>query len=723
MLLGDPNKIYFALGVHNHQPIGNWDRTIEDGYQHSYLPFIDVLERHPGVHVTAHYAGHLLLWLSEHHPEFLERIRALVARGQMELMTGGLFEPVLSTIPDEDKIGQVRRLSEIIRQLVGYEPVGMWLTGRIWEPQLAKPIAEAGVSYTVVDDTHFKAAGLRGGELFGYYQTEEQGYGLSMFPINRPLRLMIPFETPERVIDYLRQHATADGGRLAVCFDDGEKFGSWPNTYQTVYLEGWLDRFFGLLEQHRDWITSCTVNEYRERHRPWGRIYLPTCSTEEMQAWALPPEQTSLFEEARKQVETGYTEFLRGGYWRHFLIKYPEANNLHKKMLRVAQQVKAAAQVETAVAAGHDPQGPRPNVEAAREALWRGQSNDPYWHGVFGGLYLNHLRAANYEALIQAETLCDKLTHGEAAFCELEIVDFDRNGDVEALVSTREQNLYFTPSYGGALFEHDFKPRAYNLLNTLARRPEAYHPKIAQAIHALEVRNAAPIGERSITKETGLERYLHYDWYRRLSLLDHFLHHDTRLETFHNMSYGEQGDFINQPYELSTRESEDGVVVVLNRDGHVWVGSEFWPVRVTKEIFVPSEGGGFVCDYTVTNMWDRPLALWFGVEFNFNMRTATGHDSGFYSAAGRHIEPAGLGAMAVEESIREIGLRDEPLGLDIQLAWSEPGTLWRFPLETVSRSEAGFERVYQSSVVMPHWRLELGACGSWRCRLEQQVST
>ncbi|MDB5098792.1 MAG: alpha-amylase [Cyanobacteria bacterium RYN_339] len=705
MLLADQDKIHLALGLHNHQPVGNWDRVIEDSYQHSYMPFIDVLERHPAIHLSIHYAGHLLAWLAQHHPEFLKRLQALVARGQLELITGGYFEPILATIPDDDKVGQIRYLSETVRNATGYEPVGMWLSGRVWEPHLAKPIAEAGVKYAVVDDTHFKAAGLRGAELLGYYQTEEQGHVVSMFPINRQLRAMIPFQPPERVIELLRQHATSDGQRLMLYFDDGEKFGGWPDTYQSVYLDGWLERFFVLLEENRDWILCSTINEYREAVKPWGRIYLPTASYTEMQEWALPPDQAALFEEARQTVDPRFQDFLRGGYWRHFLIKYPEANNLHKKMLRVSDQVKATAAVAAPVLVGETSSLPADLIGRAREALWRGQSNDPYWHGVFGGIYLNHLRGANYSALLEAEVLCDELRHHGQPFCELEITDFDRDGSVEALVSTQDQNLYFQPGYGGALFEHDFKARHYNLLDTLARRPEAYHAAI----------------RKTGSKERGLDKLLHYDWYRRLSLLDHFFHPDTSLETLHNMSYGEQGDFINQPYELSTRETDEGVVIQLTRDGHVWVGPEFWPIRVAKEILVPRTGAGFTATYTVTNLWDRPLEAWFGVELNVNVRAGSGQERAFYSAAGRQIEPSGLGAMAHDESIREIGVRDETLGLAVHMSWSEEANLWRFPVETVSRSESGYERVYQSSVLVPNWRLALAQGGQWRCMMKQQV--
>jgi alpha-amylase len=746
MLLADHNKINLALGVHNHQPIGNWDWVIEDSFQHSYLPFIDVLERHPGVHVTIHYAGHLLAWLAEHHPEFVARIRTMALAGQIELITGGYYEPIMVAIPDADKIGQVRKLSDAIREHAGLEPTGAWLTGRVWEPALAKPLVEAGVAYTVLDDVHFKAGGLRGNQLFGYYQTEEQGSAMSLFPIHRPLRAMIPFEAPEKVIDYLAQNATQDGTRLAVVLDDGEKFGGWPNTYQAVYLDGWLDRFFSLIEENSDWLGSVTLGEYKRTHKPWGRIYVPSCAYGEMQVWALPPEQAIAYDEAKAALDPRHQDFIRGADWRNFLIKYPEANLLHKKMLQVADRLTLAARPDEAApakvsllrsvlggGAKRAVVSDRPVtaeeraklIESAKDALWRGQSNDPYWHGVFGGVYLNHLRAANYGALLLAESACDKLRHGEGEFLDAELADFDRDGQDEALVGTRDQNVYVKPGYGGALFEHDVKAKAVNLLSTLARRPEAYHQALPRAIHARDVASAGPaaIGERVVTKEAGLEKFLYYDWYQRFSLLDHFLHPDTRLETFYNMSYGEQGDFINQPYALEVEEAEDAVVLKLSRDGHVWIGPEFWPVRVAKAIRVPKSGVGFSVEYTLTNGWDRPVGVWFGVELNLNMRTCNDTQRAFYSPTGRQLEPGSLAATAQDDHIGEVGLRDEALGLDIHVAWSEIGNLWRFPLETVSRSESGFERVYQSTVLLPHWRVTLPASGEWRCTLEQSIQT
>ncbi|MGE5706695.1 MAG: alpha-amylase/4-alpha-glucanotransferase domain-containing protein [Bacteroidota bacterium] len=717
MLLAEQPKINLILGLHNHQPVGNWDWVIEDAYQHSYLPFIDCLAAHPGVRISIHYTGFLLEWLEEHHPEYIEKLDALISSGQLEILTGAHYEPILPVIPDRDKVGQIRRLTDTIERLFGKVPTGMWLAERVWEPHLVQSMVEGGVEYTILDDAHFKAVGLRKDRLFGYYQTEEQGQTLQIFPINKDLRALIPFAPPEKTIDYLRANASSDGGRMVLCFDDGEKFGCWPNTYQAVYLDGWLDRFFGLLEEHSDWIETVTVEQFREKRPPWGRVYLPSTSYLEMQEWALPSEQATLFEEALKKTDPRYVDFLRGGYWRNFLVKYPESNNLHKKMLRVSSMVESLMQARQPVPAGFGADPTREEaVLDAQEALWRGQSNDPYWHGVFGGLYLTNLRSANYQNLLEAEGICDSLLY-DGPFLKLEERDFDCDGRPELLVSTPTQNCYFN-LLGGSLFELDYKPKNFNLLDTIARRPEPYHGRIGEPPSEREIHRS--LREVTPSKEAGFERMLHYDWYRRISLIDHFLNPDSFLESFYNVSYGEQGDFVNQPYECSVEEGEEGLVLHLHRDGHVWIGADFWPIRLAKRVTIPRDAAQLRVDYTIENGWDRPVSLWFGVEFNANFLAGSAPDR-FYYSPDQTIEEPQLASKGELLDLNALGLRDEYLGIDYLLHWSEPATVWRFPIETISQSEAGFEKVYQSSVVMPNWKFELAPLGKRQFCINQSI--
>ncbi|HEY4723203.1 MAG TPA: 4-alpha-glucanotransferase, partial [Anaerolineae bacterium] len=187
------NKIYLSLALHNHQPVGNFDYVIEDAYQRAYEPMIAALERHPGMRLALHYSGSLRDWLKANQPDFLRRVRTLVGRKQIEIMTGGYYEPVLVVLPDADKLGQIAKLTEAIRADYGAEPTGGWLAERVWEPHLPKALHEAGLEYTVVDDTHFRYVGYTDDDLFGYYVTEEQGRTLKIFPTSRSLRFMLPW--------------------------------------------------------------------------------------------------------------------------------------------------------------------------------------------------------------------------------------------------------------------------------------------------------------------------------------------------------------------------------------------------------------------------------------------------------------------------------------------------------------------------------------------------
>ena len=69
----------------------------------------------------------------------------------------------------------------------------------------------------------------------------------------------------------------------------------------------------------------------------------------------------------------------------------------------------------------------------------------------------------------------------------------------------------------------------------------------------------------------------------------------------------------------------------------------------------------------------------------------------------------------------EIHLVDEWVGMEVVLKMDKPCNLWRFPIETVSLSESGFERIFQGSCLLPHWPLELESKDSFEVTIELGV--
>ncbi len=255
-------KIHLVLIIHAHQPVGNFDHVFEQLYRQSYLPFLEQVERHPAIRLGLHYTGPLLEWLDARHPEFLERLAALVHRHQVEIIGGAFYEPILISIPRADQAEQIRRMRAYLLQRFGQAPSGAWLAERVWEPHLPAIFEAAQVDYTLLDDIHFLCAGLEAEQLFGYYVAEEGGATVKVIPGLQAMRYLVPFHTVDESIAYLRDAAGRHPDGMVATGDDCEKFGGWPGTYEHCYTNGWLDKFFTAVEKNSDWLatTSARMN-------------------------------------------------------------------------------------------------------------------------------------------------------------------------------------------------------------------------------------------------------------------------------------------------------------------------------------------------------------------------------------------------------------------------------------------------------------------------------
>src|SRR5580704_10248915 len=156
-----------VLALHNHQPVGNFGHVFQAAYDACYRPVVDLAAEFPAVKLALHYTGPLLEWLARERPTFLADVRALADRGQVEILGGGFYEPMLAVLSDEDAAGQILHMQAFCKQHFGVTPTGMWLAERVWDPDLPRVIAPTGMRYTFLDDTHFFAAGLTRGRLSG----------------------------------------------------------------------------------------------------------------------------------------------------------------------------------------------------------------------------------------------------------------------------------------------------------------------------------------------------------------------------------------------------------------------------------------------------------------------------------------------------------------------------------------------------------------------------
>ena len=489
-------------------------------------------------------------------------------------------------------------------------------------------------------------------ELDGFFSTEEDGTRLDLFPISEALRYRLPFSPAHEVVGYLEGLAD-QGHTAAIYFDDIEKFGIWPETYDWVYNRGWLKALIeGVLASPK--IRTATYADFHARHATRGIVYLPTTSYSEMNEWTLPMPAAGIYSQLLADEKAAghgdrHRPFIRGGIWRNFLSRYPEANWMHKRMQALSARLAAL---------------PAAPAELTAD-LYRAQANDAYWHGLFGGLYLPHLRRAVWNNIIALEAKLDALQPRP----EVVAVDLDFDGKNEVIAHNAALQLVIRDDGLGAAHELSSYKLNHNFGDTLRRYHEHYHDKIAGGHSHTEhqgegiasahdvVRFKHPVSAEDIVPDT-LPRALWLDELDEQNLTD---------------------------YQLSDSEA-----LTFARDG------------IKKTCAISTS--------TVTICWQ--LTGLAGRRFATTLHLAMPSCDGFlgrYLLADGSI-PGGFGQSIQLADASALTLEDGVLGGSVKLQTTIPAQISGRPQQTVSQSEAGFEKIMQSTQIRLDWLIPNDAC-------------
>jgi 4-alpha-glucanotransferase len=653
------DEVKLLFGVHAHQPAGNFPEVIRDAHLRCYGPFLEVLERHPDFPFAMHVSGWLLEFLMREFPEDMRRLRAMVERGQTEIFGGGDTEPVLAALPEKDRRGQLRAMNERLRRRLSVRPRGAWLTERVWEATIVPALVTGGIEYVAVDDYHFLCAGQSAQRLGGHFSTEEDGRRLDLFPISETLRYKIPFAPVADAIGHLESLPAG----AAIYFDDIEKFGIWPETHEWVYGRRWLEDFIEAVIGSRR-VVPTRYDEYHAAHASQGIVYLPTVSYTEMGEWTLPPQSSARFAQLVERAKREGTfeldkPYLRGGHWRNFFSRYPESNRMHKRM-------EAASRRFHALRSGQRTKGMRDDLHLA-------QANDAYWHGLFGGIYLPHLRRQVYSALARLERAVDAQAPRE----RVERSDIDLDGRIEVSLWNPSGIAIAQPHAGASVCEFTHYGLAHNFCDTLARREEHYYDKI----------RAGPVGVRSDAPASIHERVAFRSHISNDDLVPD--HYPRSLFVDFWRPDGGAATFVHY-VEAATR----GVSALF-------VGG-VGELAIKKRLKL--ETNGLSSKYDLTSSRDERGAM--TVELNISMPSCDG-PGGAYVIDGQ--ARAGFGEELRGENCAALDLVDSELSGCLCVRVSPPAQVEARPLYTVSQSESGFEKIMQAATVRLTWPLRLDA--------------
>ena len=280
-------------------------------------------------------------WLDAQHPEYVDRLAGLVAAGPDR----DRRRAVLRADPDDDSLARPRRpdhapTREWLERRLGAKVRGMWMPERVWEQSLTSDLADAGIEYTVLDDFHFKNAGLdRRAARTATTSPRTTAGCCRCFPAASGCGTLIPFAAPQETIDYLRGIAEQQPGAVVVFGDDGEKFGTWPDTQEArLRPTAGCAQFFDALRPNSDWLKLDHADRGDRQRAAAGqdlpaRRQLPRDDRVGAAGRAAQSSTSTSVHELEHDARWPQIKpFVRGGFWRNFKVKYPETNEMYARM-------------------------------------------------------------------------------------------------------------------------------------------------------------------------------------------------------------------------------------------------------------------------------------------------------------------------------------------------------------------------------------------------------
>jgi len=413
-------KIYLILGSHAHVPSGSSESEFEYVYENKIRPFVLNLNRYSKIQAVLHYSGVLLNWVERTHLEIFRLIEEMVTRKQVEILSGGFYEPVFPLIPLQDRVGQIEFLTTYLRKHFGKRPLGCWIPLMAWEQNLTTALHASEMNYTFLSQDQFIQAGMTYGELFSPCITEDQGKLVTVFPVFSKLESELAEKSFSYVFTELMKKTEED--RLSI--DGG--------------LDG-LDRIVSVFPER----VSSSPEEAPDT--AWYRFFEEISLSEKIVETILP---SKIIKSQKKYKKISFSDStcVSGFSPRRFLINSCEANGIYSKMIFTNVLISQL-------------KGDRARKQNAREELWKAQ--DSCFFSPGNGHLRGELRKSAYSSLLRAE----QLSRESGKFIPSLIqYDFDFDGNMEYLFQNEKINCYIQPK-GAGIFELDYLPKNWNYLD------------------------------------------------------------------------------------------------------------------------------------------------------------------------------------------------------------------------------------------------------------------
>jgi alpha-amylase len=310
---------------------------------------------------------------------------------------------------------------------------------------------------------------------------------------------------------------------------------------------------------------------------------------------------------------------------------------------------------------------------------------------------------------------CERRLEGAGKPIGIECLRADVDGDGQAEVTVRSRTLgaLLRPARGGSLTELTWMGGEMDVADVLTRRPEPYHRQVGEGPRAIVPHEVHTIHSAPATKEAGLTALLRYDRFRRASLLDGLFPPAAGHEALDPLEPWDAAWVAigERPLDHQVKTSPREVAVLCSL-----LRPEGRPMALQKSLVVVADDPSVVAGYRLRWEGGEPLDARWAVQCNLTLSAG--------DAPGRYFRVAGrpsLGSRGRLEGAHGLAMVDEWLGGEVALSFSAPAEVAWAPVETVSLSESGFERIYQGSALLVSWPVRLEPGQTWEASLRVRV--
>ncbi len=404
------------------KPLGTPKEEHEFALYHCYRPVLTYLYANRHIKLSMALSGPIFDWIEHTYPEINMLISDLVKRGQLELLTGGFYDPPFPLIPIKDRGLQIEKMNTFLRRRFGKKPAGAVSAEQLWQSSMVTTLNSSDIEYVILYDPDEEQFAKRHNKWYEPYIMVDVGRRITILPASSRISAMIPSKESHAVAGAVDlAFRETESSRMCLLIHADDMVSSFMLKDPGSMVE-YLDDLFTHLKQYN---VSLILPRNAVRSAVKTRGYLQSGWYHRSRITGIPAD------------------------FHEVLSTYPEAYHVYCRIYYLQKLILGIKKDKS-------------RRKSADQELMKAQSSHYFWPGSTGGIYRNLLRKEQNRHLIEAE----KITRERGVFVtSLNVCDFDYDG-LDEYVYRGKHITALIDTKGGSIRELDYLISSWNYIDT-----------------------------------------------------------------------------------------------------------------------------------------------------------------------------------------------------------------------------------------------------------------